>query len=69
MTRIEVIYCGFICVVFGIIIGICIGHAQAKEDYGLCWRSMQDRPLAERINQCVPYLDKEWRNTKRGWKQ
>lgn len=57
------------CIGIGILIGICVGHAQAKDDFTTCWRAMESRPLAERINQCVPYLDKEWRKDKGEWKR
>ena len=58
-----------VCIGIGIVLGICIGHAQAKDDFSSCWRAMSDRPLAERINQCVPALNEEWRKTRKGWKQ
>lgn len=56
-------------IAFGIIIGIMIGHAQAKDDYRTCWDAMKDKTLQERVNACSPYLAPEWKQTKKGWKQ
>lgn len=65
LSYMDLFFCGAI----GIVGGILIGHAQAKDDYRTCWDAMKDKTLAERVTECSPILTGEWTKTKKGWKQ